>query len=92
MKDDEYINSAAGGGNNSRLPPNGLYLNAHQTRDRKPTTYENILADAIEFAYATGIHDLDKLVESLNQQNCLDPDGNAWTDRSFTKVMGDLAA
>ena len=92
MKEHEYINSAAGGSNIGRLPHNGLYLNPHQLRDHEPTTYENILADAIERAYAAGIHDLDKLVTSLNDQHCLDPDGNAWTEDSFVKILRELGA
>ncbi len=92
MDDHKYINSAAGGSNIGRLPPNGLYLNSHQLRDHEPTTYENILADAIERAYARGIHDLDALVKSLNEDGCLDPTGQAWTEESFQKTMQRMGA
>ncbi len=91
MKEYGYINSAAGGSNIGRLAPNGLYLNPNQSRDRVPTTYENILADAIERAYAAGIHDLDNLVNSVNDQNCLDPDGQTWTEDRFVNVLSELA-
>ena len=43
-----------------------LYLEPHQTRDRAPTVSEDLLADAIEAAYAAGVHDLDGLVARLN--------------------------
>ena len=36
------------------------YLNPHQARDREPDDYQNLLGDAIERAYAAGIHDLDE--------------------------------
>ena len=33
------------------------YLNPHQARDREPDDYQNLLGDAIERAYAAGVHD-----------------------------------
>ena len=33
-------------------------LQPHQARTRTPTTYEDLLGDAVERAYAAGIHDL----------------------------------
>ncbi|MBT3992300.1 MAG: hypothetical protein HOG95_15465 [Rhodospirillaceae bacterium] len=69
-----------------------MYLNSHQLRDHEPTTYENILADGIERAYAQGIHELAALVKSLNEGGCLDPSGNAWTEDSFQQTMQELGA
>jgi hypothetical protein len=92
MEEHKYINSAAGGSNIGRLPPNGLYLNANQLRDHEPTTYENILADMIERAYAQGIHELAALVTFLNEAGSQDPDGQAWTEESFQKTLSDFAA
>jgi hypothetical protein len=92
LNDFKYINSAAGGSNNGRLPPNGLYLNAHQSRDHEPTTYENILADAIERAYAAGIHDLNALVKFLNESGTVDPNGNVWNKNSFQQTIKEFLA
>ena len=92
MEEHKYIKSAAGGSNIGRLPPNGLYLNANQLRDHEPTTYENILADMIERAYAQGIHELAALVTFLNEAGSQDPDGQAWTEESFQKTLSDFAA
>ena len=92
MEDHKYINSAAGGSNIGRLPPNGLYLNANQLRDHEPTTYENILADMIERAYAQGIHELAALVEFLNDAGSQDPGGQVWTEESFQKTLSEFAA
>jgi hypothetical protein len=92
MEEHKYINSAAGGSNIGRLPPNGLYLNANQLRDHEPTTYENILADMIERAYAQGIHELVALVTFLNEAGSQDPDGQAWTEESFQKTLSEFAA
>jgi len=92
MEEFKYINSAAGGSNIGRLPPNGLYLNANQLRDHEPTTYENILADMIERAYAKGVHELAELVTYLNEAGSQDLDGQAWTEDSFQKTLSEFAA
>ena len=41
------------------------YLNPHQTRDRDPTDYENLLGDALEKAFAAGVHDIDGICARL---------------------------
>ena len=41
-------------------PP--LYNETHQTRSAEPTSYEDLLGDAIERAFAQGLHDLDDLI------------------------------
>jgi len=48
------------------LPPQ--YLNANQHRLNPPTQYENLLGDAIESAFRTGIETLPELVAWLNDQ------------------------
>ena len=60
--------------------------------DHEPTTYENILADAIERAYAAGIHELGALVKVLNEGGSLDPQGQAWTEDSFQKTLSEFSA
>lgn len=69
-----------------------LYLNPHQTREREPDAYENLLGDAIERCYAAGIHDLDGLVARLNE-NCVPaPAGQTWTPELFKQEMKRLGA
>ena len=38
--------------------PQDRYLQPHQARQRPATTYEDLLGDVIERAFADGIHDL----------------------------------
>lgn len=68
------------------------YLNPHQARDRAPDDYQNLLGDAIERAYAAGIHDLAGLVTQLNEANVPAPNGQAWTAELFQKEMKRLGA
>lgn len=68
------------------------YLNPNQSRDHEPTDYENLLGDAIEQAYAAGIHDLSALVARLNAIQLPSPDGQPWTDALFCTEMARLGA
>ena len=68
------------------------YLNPNQTRDHEPTDYENLLGDAIEAAYAAGIHDLSGLVARLNEVQLPSPGGLAWTEELFCTEMKRLGA
>jgi hypothetical protein len=43
-----------------------LYNETHQTRNREPTAYENLLGDAIEHAFGSGVTELADLVTALN--------------------------
>ena len=52
------------------------YLNPHQTRDREPTDYENLLADGIEKAFAANIHEPQGICDLLNA-DCV-PAPDAW--------------
>ena len=45
---------------------NKLYLEPHQARTREPTAYENLLGDAIERAFGSGVVELSGLVDALN--------------------------
>ena len=58
---------------------NQPYLNPHQARDRAPGDYQNLLGDAIERAFAAGIHDLPGLVGRLNEAGVPSPNGAGWT-------------
>lgn len=68
------------------------YLNPHQARDRAPDDYQNLLGDAIERAFAAGIHDLPGLVGRLNEAHVPAPNGAAWTPELFEKEMKRLGA
>ncbi|WP_218135142.1 recombinase-like helix-turn-helix domain-containing protein [Variovorax sp. YR216] len=66
------------------------YLDPHQARTRTPTTYEDLLGDAIERAYAAGIHDLASLVESLNNSGLSSPSGQLWTEAIYRQEIAAL--
>jgi hypothetical protein len=69
-----------------------LYNETHQSRTSAPTAYENLLGDAIERAFAAGIHDLDALVNYLNTSGQTGPDGRPWTPESYQQEMARLSA
>jgi hypothetical protein len=68
------------------------YLDPHQARDRVPDDYQNLLGDAIERAFATGVHDLTGLVARLNEASVPAPHGQPWTAELFQKEMKRLGA
>ncbi len=69
------------------MNPTPLYNETHQSRGAAPTAYENLLGDAIERAFAAGIHELDALVRYLNESGQAAPDGKPWTPQRFTPAM-----
>jgi hypothetical protein len=68
------------------------YLNSHQTRDREPSDYENLLADGIEKAFAANVHDLTGICAKLNEDCVPAPNGKAWTPDLFESEMKRLGA
>jgi hypothetical protein len=68
------------------------YLDPHQARDRAPDDYQNLLGDAIERAFAAGIHDLPGVVARLNEAGVPSPNGAGWTPELFQKEMKRLGA
>jgi hypothetical protein len=69
-----------------------LYCNPVQARRREPTDYENRLGDALEVAFADGVHDLPRIVARLNEAGVKAPDGSDWTERRFESEMKKLGA
>jgi hypothetical protein len=69
-----------------------LYCNPHQARRRAPTEYENRLGDALEAAFADGVHDLPALVARLSARGVAAPDGAPWTEARFEQAMKELGA
>ncbi|MBS0451620.1 MAG: hypothetical protein JSS14_09925 [Proteobacteria bacterium] len=67
------------------------YLDPHQARKRTPTTYEDLLGDAIERAFAAGAQDLSALVQSLNDSGLSSPSGKPWTEEVYRKEIAGLA-
>ncbi len=66
------------------------YLNAHQSRQRAPTPYEDLLGDSIERAFAAGVTDLEALVESLNRTGPLGPNGQLWTPALYEQQIAQM--
>lgn len=71
--------------------PAALYNETHQARTAAPTSYESLLGDSIERAFATGIHDLAGLVQYLNTVGPSGPNGQVWTTESYKQEMARLA-
>ncbi len=72
-------------------PAATIYLEPHQARTRAPTSYEDLLGDAIERGFGAGHWELDALVAHLNRSGPLGPNGQPWTAESFTaniKTLG----
>ena len=68
------------------------YLDPHQARTRPPTTFEDLLGDAIERGFGAGHWELDALVAQLNKTGPLGTNGEPWTAESFQttiKTLGD---
>ena len=73
------------------MPNDPPFYNAtHQTRSAPPSAWEDQLGDAIEAAFAQGIHDLPGLVAELNRAGLTDPDGQAWTTPRYELEMARL--
>ena len=81
------VSSGAGGGDHPRLPHNGLSIEPWQFRKATPTDYEHRLSDALEAAFAEGIHELPALADALNEAGLQAPDGEAWTADNFPPAM-----
>jgi hypothetical protein len=66
------------------------YLQPHQARHREGTTFEDLLGDAIERAFADGAHTLPELVAYLNRTGPLSENSAQWTEQSFQALMAQL--
>lgn len=65
----------------------GQYLVKNQTRTADVAPYDEKLAGAIEEVFGSGRHDLPGLVDGLNELGLLAPDGEPWTEQTFTDEM-----
>lgn len=68
------------------------YVVVHQTRDRAPTEYEDLLGDALERIFADGATEVDQVVAGLNDLAAPSPDGQPWTRDLFLSEMKRLGA
>ncbi len=66
------------------------YLQPHQARQRATTTFEDLLGDAIERAFADGAHALPEIVAHLNRTGPSSENGQEWTEQSFQALMARL--
>ncbi|MFT4099538.1 MAG: hypothetical protein QM674_00590 [Burkholderiaceae bacterium] len=66
------------------------YLQPKQAQKRPPTNFEDLLGDAIERTFASGIVDLEGLVASLNQQGMTTPAGEPWTVDNYAREIATL--
>lgn len=67
------------------------YLQPKQAQKRPATLYEDLLGDAIERTFASGVLDLPGLVDSLNNQGMTTPAGEAWTPDNYGPIMAELS-
>ncbi len=63
------------------------FLNPHQARRREPTSFEDLLGDSIERAFAAGHWELDTLVNYLNTSGSQAISGKPWTSESFVALI-----
>jgi hypothetical protein len=66
------------------------FLSPHQSRGRGPTSYEDLLGDSIERAFAAGVTELDALVEALNKTGPLGPNGQVWTAALYQQEIAQM--
>ena len=67
------------------------YLQPKQAQYRPPTNYEDLLGDAIERCFASGVHDLAGLVDGLNRQTMTTRAGAPWTEENYGPEMAALS-
>jgi hypothetical protein len=70
--------------------PVDRYLEPHQARTRLPTTFEDLLGDAIERAFGAGAETLPEVVVSLNRTGPSNENGEDWTESNFQALMARL--
>lgn len=68
------------------------YLEPHQSRNRQPTEWENLLGDSLERAFAAAKHELPALVAYLNLSGPAAPKGVPWTEELLQSELARLAS
>ncbi|UNS95355.1 hypothetical protein MMF93_01875 [Streptomyces tubbatahanensis] len=67
-------------------------LDVHQSRSHEPTPYEGKLARTLEEVFTQDGHELADVVAGLNARQVHTPDGQPWTEETFTAEMHRLGA
>ena len=68
------------------------FLQPNQAQQRPPTPFEDLLGDALERAFSSGINELAPLVAHLNQSGPLGPNGQPWSEQTFEVEIHKLGA
>lgn len=58
-----------------------------QTRSRVPDEYETTLIAALETLFAAGVASLTEIINTLNQQQFFDRQGQSWNEASFREFL-----
>jgi len=66
------------------------YFQPHQARTREPTVFEDLLGDAIERAFASGVETLPELIASLNRTGPAAENGEEWTEERYLELISRL--
>ncbi len=61
-----------------------------QTRMRPPTSYENVLGDALEHVFEGGATNLEEVVAALNASSLKTPEGASWTAQNYETTLARL--
>lgn len=70
----------------------GQYIVVHQSRDREPTEYENLLADGLEKAFGGGATQITQIVDQLIADAVPAPGGVEWTEELILSELKRLGA
>lgn len=62
----------------------------HQCRNWEESDYTKALGDVLEALFDRKVHELDKIVEGLNEAGIKPPDGQLWTAETFRAEMARL--
>ena len=68
------------------------YIVVHQSRDREPTEYENLLADGLEKAFGNGATQIAQVVDGLIADAVPAPGGVEWTEELILSELKRLGA
>jgi len=66
------------------------YLQPHQARQREATVFEDLLGDAIERAFASGVETLPELIACLNRTGPAGENGLPWTEQRYLETIANL--
>jgi hypothetical protein len=67
------------------------FIHPHQAKLRPSTPYEDLLGDALERAFGSGVSELTALVEYLNKSGPAAPNGQLWTPTLYEEQIAKMA-